>query len=219
MSFYFAVIPLLLCTVLLSGCSGLLDVALHKRISPEVQQAGLKEQSWYTYLPQRSPGFCLRTRHAIVWKDRNMNLGYWRGLHPEPPHRVLVEARGHTLILHRRYVWDGNSVGATEPADLMPSLRHDVLYHALKEGAPLSRRAIDLAYRADCRRYGTPLNHLHFVGLRLFGGLFNRLGQRGTLIIQHTSPHTPPARLERDRFDDPYDSRLTPQLHDRQSHK
>lgn len=215
MSLYSAVIPLLLCTVLLSGCSGLLDVAMHKRISPEVQQGGLQEQSWYTYLPHHSPGFCLRTRRAIVWKDKNLYLGYWRGVHPQPPHRVLVEARGHTLILHRRYVWDGNSVGATKPADLMPSLRHDILYHALKEGAPLSRRAIDRAYRADCKRNGISPTRLRYAGLRLFGGIFNRLGQHGTLIIQLTSPQTPPAPLEPDRFDNPYDNLRTPSPHAR----
>lgn len=208
---------LLLSTVPLIGCMGVLDVTLHKQISPKVQQAGLQEQSWYTYLPQCSPGFCLRTRHAIVWKDKNLYLGYWRGLHPQPPHRVLVEARGHTLILHRRYVWDGNSVGVTESADLMPSLRHDILYHALKEGAPLSRKDIDRAYRADCKRYGASLNRLRYAGLRLFGGIFNRLGQHGTLIIQHTTPHTPPAPLEPDRFDDPYDNLKSPSRHARKT--
>lgn len=198
-------IVLLLCTVPLTSCAGLLDAALYKRISPEVQQTAQREDCWYTYLPHRAPGFCLRTRRAIVWTDRNLNLGYWRGLHPQPPHRVLMEARGHTLILHRRYVWDGNSVGTTHTADLQPSLRHDVLYHALKEGAPLSRAAIDRAYRADCERHGAAYSHLHYAALRIFGGVFNRLGQHGTLIIQPTTPQTPPAPLEPDRFDDPYD--------------
>ena len=183
----------------------MLDVMLHKRISPEVQQAAQKEDCWYTFMPHRSPGFCLRTRHAIVWKDESLDLDYWRGLHPRPPHRVLVEARGHTLILHRRYVWDGNSVGCTEPADLMPSLRHDILYHALKEGAPISRRAIDQAYRTDCERHGAEINTMRYATLRLFGGIFNDFGMHGTMIIQPTSPHTPPAPLEPDRFDDPYD--------------
>ncbi|MBQ3217703.1 MAG: hypothetical protein IJB33_02385 [Akkermansia sp.] len=189
----------------LTGCTGLLDAVLHKRIAPEVQQAAQKEDNWYTYMPHRAPGFCLRTRRAIVWKDSGMNLGYWRGLHPQAPHRVLMEARGDTLILHRRYVWDGNSVGTTHAEDLMPSLRHDVLYHALKEGAPLSRAAIDRAYRADCQRYGATFNRLHFITLRLFGGLFNRLGQHGTLIIRPITPQTPPTPLEPNRFDDPYD--------------
>ena len=204
MRFLCAIVSIL-STVQLSGCTGLLDVMLHKRISPEVQQAAQKKDCWYTFMPHRAPGFCLRTRHAIVWKDESLNLGYWRGLHPRPPHRVLVEARGHTLILHRRYVWDGNSVGTTQPADLMPSLRHDILYHALKEGAPISRRAIDQAYRTDCERMGIDFSTPRYAVLRLFGGVFNDLGQHGTLIIQHTSPHIPPAPLEPDRFDDPYD--------------
>jgi hypothetical protein len=198
-------IALLLCTVPLTSCAGLLDVVLHKRIAPEVQQAAQKEECWYTYLPHRTPGFCLRTRKAIVWKDSKLQLGYWRGLHPEAPHRVLMEARGDTLILHRRYVWDGNSVGTTTMADLKPSLRHDALYHALKEGAPISRADIDKAYQADCLREGADISPMKYTTLRLFGGVFNRLGQHGTLIIQHTTPQTPPAPLEPDRFDDPYD--------------
>ena len=199
------VIILLLCTLPLTGCAGLLDMTLHKSIAPEVQADSQKEDCWYTFLPHRTPAFCLRTRRAIIWKDKSLNLGYWRGLHPQPPHRVLVEARGHTLILHRRYVWDGNSVGTTHRADLMPSLRHDILYHALKEGAPISRRAIDQAYKADCKRYGAEFNHFKYITLRLFGGLFNRKGQHRTLIIQHTTPQTPPAPLEPDRSDDPYE--------------
>ncbi len=199
------ILPLLLFTTPLTSCAGLLDVVLHKRIAPEVQQEAQKADNWYTYMPHHAPGFCLRTRQAVVWKDKGLNLGYWRGVHPQAPHRVLMEARGNTLILHRRYVWDGNSVGTTQAADLMPSLRHDVLYHALKEGAPLSRAAIDAAYRADCQRYGADFSYVHYITLRLFGGIFNRLGQHGTLIIQPTTPQTPPVKLEPDRFDDPYD--------------
>lgn len=195
----------MLFSVSLSSCAGLLDVVLRKQIAPEVQQEAQKNDSWYTYMPHRSPGFCLRTRRAIIWKDPALNLGYWRGLHPQPPHRVLMEARGHTLILHRRYVWDGNSVGTTQLNDLMPSLRHDVLYHALKEGAPISRRDIDQAYMRDCKRYGTDTRQLDYGTLRLFGGIFNSLGQRNTLIIRPTTPQTPPAPLEPNRFDDPYD--------------
>ncbi len=198
-------IILLLSLVPLSGCAGLVDVVLHKRMAPEVQQQAQQESCWYSYLPHRSPGFCLRTRRAIIWKDKNINLGYWRGLHPQAPHRVLIEARGHTLILHRRYVWDGNSVGTTTPADLMPSLRHDVLYHALKEGAPLNRWEIDRAYRADCQRYGAALHPARYTILRMFGGLFNDMGEHNTLIIQPTTPQTPLAPLEPDRPDDPYD--------------
>lgn len=205
---------MLLPLISLTSCAGLLDVVLHKEISQEVQQTGRKKDSWYTYMPHKAPGFCLRTRKAIIWNDPELDLGYWRGLHPAPPHRVLMEARGHTLILHRRYVWDGNSVGSTEPEDLMPSLRHDILYHALKEGAPLSRKAIDQAYLRDSKKYGANYNSLHYATLRLFGGIFNSLGQRNTLIIQHTSPSTPQAALEPNRFDDPYDDLSSPRNDD-----
>lgn len=199
-------LPLLLILPLtLTSCAGVADFLLHKEITPEVQQAGSKSDSWFTYMPHRAPGFCLRTRRAIIWKDPKLNLGYWRGYHPSPPHRVIVEARGHTLILHRRYVWDGNSVGPTHLPDLLPSLRHDILYHALKEGAPISRQAIDQAYRDDCKRYGADFNNLHYGTLRMFGGIFNSLGQHNTLIIRKITPNTPPAPLEPNRFDDPYD--------------
>ncbi len=202
---FFTITALLMGVCLLSGCTGLIDLALNKSISPEVQQAAQSPESWYTFMPHRAPGFCLRTRHAIVWEDDSMDLGYWKGLHPQPPHRVLMEARGSIFILHRRYVWDGNSVGVTTPNDLMPSLRHDALYHALKEGAPISRRAIDKAYREDCRQHGSEIGTWRYFSLRLFGGIFNRLGQRNTLIIVPTTPDSPPAPLEPDRPDDPYD--------------
>ncbi len=171
---------LILLLSLLAGCTTGI-----KSIAPAVAEQAQAPGSWYDYIPQKAPGFCLRTRHSIIWKDPLMPLGHWQGLHPRFPHRVIMEAHGDTLILHRHYVWDGNSLGATRPADLLPSLRHDALYHALKEGAPLNRKLIDRAYLRDTLRYRSA----RFPGtryrlLRLFGGLFNESGDKGTLIIR-----------------------------------
>lgn len=191
----------------LTGCASLVDALGMKSIAPAVVEQAQQEESWYTYLPHRAPGFCLRTRHAIIWKDPHLSLGFWRGLHTREPHRVLMEARGDTLILHRRYVWDGNSFGCTGTKDLLPSLRHDVLYHALKEGAQISRRQIDRAYWRDSRKQGASLAKAlpRYLAIRLLGGLFNQSGMKGTLLIEQTTPDTPPAPLEPDRPDDPMD--------------
>lgn len=175
-----------------------------KTIAPAVVEDAAREGSWYTYMPQYAPGFCLRTRHAMIWHDPQLDLGYWQGLHPSPPHRVVMEARGTTFILHRHYDWDGNSVGPTEPKDLLPSLRHDALYHALKEGAPIDRRAIDLAYRRDQKLAGGSYSRLNYWSLRAFGGFYNRRGKGDapTLVIRMTSPETPPAPLEEEVYED-----------------
>lgn len=181
-------LPLLSALPLLAACT----TASLKDISPAVAEQAQQADSWYDYLPRKAPGFCLRTRHTLVWNDPALPLGHWQGLHPKAPHRVIMEARGNAFILHRAYVWDGNTFGATHPADLLPSLRHDALYHALKEGAPLNRRLIDLAYLKDERHYGSPgFPGLRYRIIRLFGGLFNNSGQKGTLIIRGTRPAPP----------------------------
>lgn len=174
-----------------------------KSIHSEVVRQGREPGSWYTYLPDRAPGFCLRTRHAFIWEDPFLELGYWRGVHPRVPHRVLMEARGHTLILHRRYVWDGRTVGCTRARDLLPTLRHDALYHALKEGAPLSRRAVDRAFLRDERAAGVKGAWFHYACIRLFGGWFNLREREPTLLVRPTHPMMPAAPLEPDRPDIP----------------
>ncbi len=174
-----------------------------KSIHPEVVQRGREAGSWYTYLPARAPGFCLRTRHAFIWEDASLDLGHWRGLHPRAPPRVLMEARGHTFILHRRYVWDGRTVGCTRLRDLLPTLRHDALYHGLKEGAPLSRRQIDRAFRRDERAARVRGTWFHYWCIRLFGGLFNRREGEATMLVQPVHPSEERAPLEPDRPDVP----------------
>ena len=159
-----------------------------KTMDPAIAEEAQKEGCWYTYLPEKAPGFCLRTRITITWEDPKVDVGYWQGLSPYPPHQVIMEAKGNTFILHAGYEWDGNSVGHTGPEHLMPSLRHDALYHALKEGAPLDRAQIDAAYKADCEKYGAAIDKLAYGALRLFGGAFNDAGMHGTLIIKKTEP-------------------------------
>ena len=164
-----------------------------KQISPEVRAAAAQPGCWYAYLPERSPGFCLITRHAIVWRDLEMNLGRWRALHPESPHRVLMEARGDTFILHRRYIWDGMTWGCTRPQDLLPTLLHDALYHALQNGAPVSRREIDRLRRQNGKLFA----YAEYLGIRIAGGLYNAAGDKGSLLIEGQGDA--PAALEPDR--------------------
>lgn len=168
-----------------------------KTMDPAIAQEAQKEDCWYSYDAAKAPGFCLTTKKTITWTDPNVNVGYWRGRSIYAPNPVLMEARGNTFIVYAGYVWDGNSVGHTELAHLMPSLRHDALYHALKEGAPLNREEIDAAYKADCERYGASIDGLAYGALRLFGGAFNDAGMKGTLIIELTSP--PPAKQGKKR--------------------
>ena len=159
-----------------------------KTLDPAIATEAQKKDCWYEYLPEKAPGFCLRTKITLTWEDPQVNVGYWQGLSPYPPHNIIMEAKGHTFVLYAGYEWDGNSVGHTELAHLMPSLRHDALYHALKEGAPLDRAQIDAAYKRDCKKYGANINNLAYGALRLFGGAFNDAGMHGTLIIKKTEP-------------------------------
>lgn len=178
----------LLCNSCAFTTASAAEVQNAKTMDAAIAEEAKKPDCWYAYLPEKAPGFCLRTRRTITWDDPAVNVGYWQGLSPYPPHSVIMEAQGNRFILHAGYEWDGNSVGHTEPAHLMPSLRHDALYHALKEGAPLNRAEIDAAYKADCKKYGAKLDNLTYGALRLFGGAFNDAGMHGTLIIKLTTP-------------------------------
>ncbi len=155
-----------------------------KSISPAVVAGAQEPASWYSYLPERAPGFCLCTERSFVWHEPGMNLGHWRGLHPAAPHRLLMEARGDTFILHRHYVWDGMTVGETQLRDLLPSLRHDALYHALKEGANFPRAEADRAFLRDMRRSGVRAAGLKYRLIRLFGGFFLTRDAEPTMIVR-----------------------------------
>lgn len=180
-----------------SGCRQVIHAVSLKQISPEVQAAAAQPGSWYAYLPERSPGFCLLTRHAVVWRDLEMDLGKWQAVHPKPPHRVMMEARGNTFILHRRYIWDGLTLGCTHLRDLLPTLLHDALYHALQNGAPVSRRQIDRLFLRLRRQSGKNWAYGEYLGIRIAGGLFNAAGEEGSLLIKPLQDT--PAVLESDR--------------------
>lgn len=155
-----------------------------KTLSPQIAEDAAKEDCWYRYDAAKAPGFCLTTKRDIVWVDDKVNVGYWKGYSPSRPDHLVMEGRGNTFIVYAGYEWDGNTVGHTDPQHLMPSLRHDALYHALKEGVPLDRAEIDFAYKADCEKYGAELDALTYGAIRMFGGSFNDAGEHGTLIVK-----------------------------------
>lgn len=186
-------LPLLVRLVVLGGIALLTELASSscsvslKSIDPAVVEQAHTIDSWYKYLPEKAPYFCLQTRCDLVWKDPQIRHGYWKALHPESPHRVMMEAKGDTFILHRGYVWDGNSIGHTHPSDLIPSLRHDALYHALREGAPLNRRELDQAYLRDERRsFWGCTRYLRYLIIRCFGRIYTNQTNHGTLLITPT---------------------------------
>lgn len=192
---------LLLCCLLpLTGCLRVAYTIGGKQIGPEVKEAGRQQAAWFAYLPERDPGFCLITRRAVVWHDPQMQLGCWRAKLRKPPYRVLMEARRDTLVLHRRYVWDGRSWGCTHAEDLLPTLLHDALYHALHAGAPFPRSQADAAYlRAEKRIKMQITAYREYAAVRTFGALFNSLGEAEDLLIEPLPPCTPLAPLEPDR--------------------
>lgn len=183
--------------MLLSGNSCIIASALAnadgeplagKTLSPQIAEDAAKPDCWYTYDAEKAPGFCLTTKHDIVWEDEKVNVGYWKGYSPSQPDRLVMEGRGNVFIVYAGYVWDGNSIGHTDYQHLMPSLRHDALYHAIKEGVEIDRAEIDAAYKADCEKYGAELDTLTYGAIRMFGGSFNDAGAHGTLIVKKPAP-------------------------------
>lgn len=175
------------------SCRQMVDAVNMKQISPEVVNGGTRPGNWYTYLPEYAPRFCLRTTHSLSWHDAEMKLGYWRLLHPLAPHRIVMEARGDTLYLHRGFVWDGVSFGRTEASELVPSLLHDALYYARQADAPVSRREADAVYLRACRRTGCSGRYAGYLAVRTFGGFFGKPEGALVPILQPTSEDTPMA--------------------------
>ena len=180
----------------LASCRQMVNAVNMKQLAPELVEYAREPGAGYEYMPEYAPHFCLKTRYHIVYSDPEMQLGYWRLRHPLPPHRVMMEARGDSLILHRSFVWDGVSFGRTEPRELMPSLLHDALYYALQGDAPFTRREADLAFLRACRRYNCSGKYASYLSVRTLGGFFGK--PEGTIapIVEVTSPATPPAPLE-----------------------
>lgn len=180
------------------SCRQMVEVVNVKQMAPQVEEYGRKPGSWYEYMPEYAPYFCLQTRYAVVYHDAEMQLGYWRILHPEPPHRVLVEGRGNTLIIHRNFVWDGISFGKTVPAELLPSLLHDSLYFARRGKAPFSRREADKAFLRACKAYKCKGAYTAYISVRALGGFFGAPSSVQPPLIELTTPETAPAPLDPD---------------------
>ncbi|MBR1982821.1 MAG: hypothetical protein IKA23_08730 [Akkermansia sp.] len=180
------------------GCRQVVNAVNVKQLSPQVVKCGEHPAGWYEYMPQYAPYFCLKTRYAIVFYDPEMQLGHWRLLHPLPPRRVMMEARGDTLILHRSFVWDGMSFGNTVPQQLLPSLLHDALYYALQGNAPFERYEADAAFLRACRANGCSGCYAAYVSVRTLGGFFGQPPGTIAPVVELTSPTTPPAPLEPD---------------------
>ena len=182
----------------LASCRQVIDTVNVKQLAPEIVSYGKQPGSWYEYMPEYTPYFCLKTRCHIIYHDSQMKLGYWLARHPLPPHRVMMEARGDSLILHRSFVWDGESFGGTVPQELLPSLLHDALYFALQGDAPLSRREADRVYLRACRAAGLRHKYPAYLSVRTFGGLFGKPPGLLPPRIEATSPDKPPVALEPD---------------------
>lgn len=182
--------------LLLTCCRQVIDAVNMKQISPEIARCGSTPGAWYEYVPEHAPYFCLRTRHHILYHDPEMQLGYWRARHPLPPNRVVLEARGSSLMIHRSFVWDGMSFGKTEPRELLPTLLHDALYYARQGGAPVSRRAVDQAFLRACKAHECSGIYAVYLSVRMFGGLFGKPPGAQPPHIELCSPSASPAPLE-----------------------
>lgn len=190
-------LPLSLC-LLLCSCRQIISLVNQKSFAPEVLTDAQQEDNWYGYLPERAPYFCLITRKSLTWRDPAMHLGHWRALHPMPPHRILMEAHEDTFTLHCSYVWDGMTWGRTEKSDLLPSLLHDALYHALQGNAPFSRSEADRAFlRARRAAHGNNA-YGEYLALRWFGGLFNETHENDkTILIEPLPALHEPSKISR----------------------
>jgi hypothetical protein len=183
---------------ILASCRQMIDAVNMKQLSPAVVTAGMRSDSWYEYMPEFAPYFCLKTRCHLIYTDEEAQLGYWRALHPLPPHRVLMEARGHSLILHRSFVWDGMSFGKTVPEELLPSLLHDALYYARQGNAPFSRREADTAFLRACKVRKCKGAYTAYLSVRALGGFFGTPPGGQPPLIELTTPETAPAPLDPD---------------------
>ena len=193
-----------LCLCCLAGaflapsCRQMVEVVNVKQLAPQVVECGKQPGNWYEYMPAYAPYFCLKTRYAIVYHDAEMQLGYWRALHPEPPHRVLLEGRGNSLIIHRSFVWDGMSFGNTVPEELLPSLLHDALYYARQGNAPFSRREADTAFLRAGKARKCKGAYTAYISVRALGGFFGTPPGGQPPLIELTTPETAPAPLDPD---------------------
>lgn len=181
--------------LLLASCRQMVDAVNIKQLAPDVVKLGKHADAWYEYMPEYAPYFCLKTRYSLSWHDPEMQLGYWLIRHPESPHRVIMEARGDTLLLHRGFVWDGVSFGKTLSRELVPSMLHDALYFARQGGAPVSRREADLVYWRAAGKYKCASRYTDYLGVRMFGGFFGLPAGGTPPLLELKSAGAPPAPL------------------------
>lgn len=186
--------PLLFLTLtalILCQCEQIGTAILGKTITNDVIHAARESHNWYEYLPEKSPGFCLRTTRTLIWRDPLLRLGYWRGVDPDTPTRVYMEARGNVFIIYPGYTWDGMTIGTTTCADLTSTLLHDALYHALAAGAHFPRLQADRAFLRQRRQIGLPRTRFEYSAIRLFGWPSSRPHGTPTLRVIPSAPGDP----------------------------
>lgn len=167
----------------LCSCKQVVKQIMPKSIDNDVISYGQGEGNWYSIIPEQYPHFCLKTERALIWSFKDLDFGWWMGLHPDAPHRVMMVARGNSFYLAHHYIWDGVSIGNSSMKKLKASLLHDALYHALKEGADFQRINADIAYARLMRANKSRRAGIDYLALRLTGGIFNTPDSEKTLLI------------------------------------
>ncbi len=168
----------------LASCRSFFDSLISHELDSLIINEGKKKESWYIYDPEYDDRYCLRNKYPMGWQLVGVNLGYWQGYSPTPPHPLVMEARGEYFFLTKDYHWDGLSVGTTRYNDLEASLLHDALYHAIKEGAPIKRSIADRAFFQAQRENNGTSPYMSYALLRLFGGFYNSPDEEKTLLIR-----------------------------------
>lgn len=166
-------------------------MVLGKEIDERVIRDAARKGSWYEFLPEQYPGFCLRTTCIMICSSPQMNIGYWSSYDSDEPHKIMMEARGHILVIYPGYVWDGKTIGTTTPADLQSTLIHDALYHALASGADFPRSEADKVYRRCRNQQNLPHADFEYRIIRLFGWWSSRPHGKRSMVVKMLTPESP----------------------------
>ena len=105
----------------LGSCEQVGVMFVGKEIAPDVISRAGEQDSWYAFLPEQYPGFCLRTTCTVIQTLPGRNIGYWSGFDSDSPGNIIMEARGNCLVIYPDYVWDGKSIGTTGPGQARAS--------------------------------------------------------------------------------------------------
>lgn len=194
------------------GCEQLGVLVLGKEIDAGVIRDAAGKESWYEFLPEQYPGFCLRTTCVMICSSPQMNLGYWSGYDSDNPDEIMMEARGNTLVIYPGYVWDGKTIGTTTPEDLKSTLVHDALYHALASGADFARAEADEAYRRCRRQQGLPHANFEYRIIRLFGWWSSRPHGKRSMVVRIVTPESPWSGPFDGKFSAPVESGFAPSV-------